>query len=172
MSEKRSVFLYNVWLNSSTKFEEYITGVSIALVAYLGKNLTPLTCECSRSTFEFVGFVLILVSAILGLQRLLTTTVLLRKMHQQMHRSEVVGALLSSKPSESGMLQNTETGEVFSVEKARMRAERAQNEIERLQRLIDGLSRKALRYYKWRNVLLALGLVVIFVTKIWPETTP
>jgi hypothetical protein len=61
---------YEQYRDASQRFEYFILGVSIALIAYAGQALIPQKIGANAYTVEIVGILLIIAAVLISLKRL------------------------------------------------------------------------------------------------------
>jgi hypothetical protein len=166
MSTQRSDKAYEQWRDASEKFDYFMTGLTGALVAYLGQSLHPSRLGLNVPSLEVLAVATLVTSAVLGFRRIETNVTLLRGQAKRLYGEEARGAMLEAATKGAGF--NASTGDVFSPRQLIERAEVHRKGVENLRLSLDELAARAGAYYQWRNRTLLLGFSLLVAARILP----
>jgi hypothetical protein len=166
MSSNRSDTVYGYYRESSDKFDYFITGISGALVAFVGQNISPVRIGWNSGTVELLGLTVLLGSLLLGFRRIETNVTVFQLMHQRLHREEGRGNLLAA--YQGGTMLNSSTGDVLSPIEIEALALNLKAEKEVIAEKLEELSSQSGRFYRWRNRLLLAGFILLITARILP----
>jgi hypothetical protein len=167
MSTERSDQLYAHYLEAAQKFDYFVTGVSLALVGYLGQALHPANIGWNPATIELLSIVTLLGSAVSGLKRIETNVTLIGVSHRRLYEQEAAGSAASAALS-GGAAINKSTGEVFSAAQLVYKARYYQVGAEVTKEKLDKLATESGRWYRVRNASLIVGLGLLILSRILP----
>ena len=162
MSETRSIIAFEHYREGEQRFEYFITGISAALCAYVGQTLQTQKFDFNPYTLEVLSVALIVASIIFGFKRIEIGIWLHQLNHAVLHMGEVRGTLVSNP---QGFI-NELSGEVLTPEGINKRIAQINQDLPTAQKKIKIAQAKILKYYRWRNWLLLLGFLGLFISKI------
>jgi hypothetical protein len=162
MPEQRSLVAFEHYREGEQRFEYFITGISAALVAWVGQTLQPRKIGCNPYTLEVASIALVVASIILGFKRIETGIFLHQLNHNLLHMGEVRGTLVSHP---QGFI-NELSGEVLTTDEIHKRIAAINEKVPIVQQKIKTAQDKILKYYRYRNWLLLCGFLGLFMSKI------
>ncbi len=165
MATDRSDKVYEQWLAASQQFDYFVTGVSVALVGYLGAAFKASPLEWNASSVELASLVTLLASAFAGLKRVETTTALLKQMQARLYHEEAAGSATAAMLA-GGQQYNQSTGQVRSQQELAVERELHLGMVTKLRPVLDDLAGEAGRWYRLRDFLLVLGLLFLIGSRI------
>lgn len=149
------------------RFEYFIVGASLALCAYVGYTLHPEKLTfLSGYTIEVVSFVLLILSAGVGLKRIESLVQISRLNGQLLDAVEKRGAIMSSKPDSEGLIVVKNPGRLLTSEAAANCVRELNDNIPVLHHMIETETTRAEKLYKWRNRLLLIGFCGLALSKV------
>ena len=161
--KKGSLIAYEHYRESEQRFEYFILGLSVALVAYVAQTTKPQRLGLSPYTIELFSILLIVASIIFGFMRVALMILAKRINHEILHFGEKRGQLI---PARGTSVLNRDSGEQLTAHEI----EQELNEIEIMlparQKQFDKVAAKSLRYYRWRNWLLFIGFLGLLLAKV------
>jgi hypothetical protein len=164
MSDPRSVRVYFAWLDASQRFDYFVTGVSVAMVGYLASTVKADPYSVS-STLEVLALILILASAYVGLRRIEATLVAMQLDGKRLASGEAAGALKYIHRT-GGRSLRTSTGEIIEANEAGRRANEQTAFSADVERLEQQWMDRAAGRYRWRNLLLLSGILVLVSARV------
>jgi len=168
MSDPRSVKLWEHWRESSEKLDYFVLGISAALTAYLGQNLTVRSLGFDPATAELVSLMCLALSVLAGLDRLRSAVANLAAQTALLEEQERTGALETVLKKGGGRTVIDEvSGATCSVELAQARVNKGEAAIASLTGQVFKWRRRSERAYNWRDWLLAVGVILFAVAKVW-----
>jgi hypothetical protein len=150
---------------ASQRFEYFILGASIALIAYAGQALTPQKIGANAYTVEITGILLIIAAVLISLKRLeklisgLQITV--RLVDSQDHR-----ALLAKAFIEGRNRSDLGRGELWKPDDMKKQIAEYDKIIPHYEKTIEEINLVAFRFYRRRNWLLVCGFLALFAGRI------
>lgn len=166
MPTDRSDKAYEHWREASEKFDYFMTGLTGALVAYLGQALRPTRLGLNVPSLEVLAVATLVTSAVLGFKRIETNVTLLRGQAKRLYGEESRGALLEAAAKGAGL--NVSTGDVFTPRQLIERAEIHRKGVESLRVSLDEVAARSGTYYQWRNRTLLCGFALLAAARILP----
>jgi len=148
--EKRSLLAYEHYRESEQRFEYFILGLSVALVAYVAQSAKPERLGLSPYTLTLLSVLLIVASIIFGFTRIALMILAKRLNHDILHLGEKRGQLV---PARGTSVLNRDSGEQLTPK-----------QIE--QELNEMVVARMRRYYPWRNWLLLAGFLGLLLAKV------
>ena len=151
--------------DASQRFEYFILGVSVALIAYAGQALHPQKIGATAYAAEIMGILLIIAAVLISFKRLeklifgLQMTV--RLVDSQEHQ-----ALLAKGFIEGGNRQDLGRGELWKPDDMKKQIDEYDKIIPDYEKTIEDVNVTAFRLYRWRNRLLMCGFGTLFVGRI------
>lgn len=168
MPDMKSDRVYALWFESSARFDYYLTGLSVALIAYWGKNLSPPTAVLCRETLLAVGLLVLLCSVLLGLLRMEKDIQATGLNFEALHLSERAQSLESA-AAQNSLLHDVGHGVIQTPEHARLLAKRCQDAANETVEAASALGIAAQRLYRWRGRAFAMGLLFAIASRILPN---
>jgi hypothetical protein len=168
MTSPRSVTVHGYWLDASTKFDYAVTGVSIALVAYVGAQTETVRFGFTAGGFEAAAILLLLGSAMAGFKRLETNIETLRLNAEMLRHSERAGESMAALSQGGGMFVS-ESGELVDAATLNRRAELGRQVAAAAEGALDRAATSSKRWYRMRNWLLWLGLGALATSRVLPS---
>ena len=162
MSEQRSIIAFEHYREAAQRFEYFVTGVSVALVAWVGQTLHAQKFGCNAYTIEVASIALVVVSIILGFKRIETGIYIHQLNHDLLDMGEERGTLMSNAQG----FMNELSGEVFTPDVIQKKVKAINATLPIVQEKIKAAQGKILHYYHWRNWLLLCGFIGLFASKI------
>jgi len=166
MSDSRALKEYFGWLESSQRFDYFVTGVALALVSYLASNLNltrPL--GFNSSGIELVTLGTFVLAAYLGLRRIESTIVMIQAGARKLDAGEGAGALMAAFHAGGHSLLETRGELVSAVQTAKLIPALKQTQLD-AQTAEAKWAKCALHYYRWRNRMLVSGLLALIAAKL------
>lgn len=169
MPTARSDRVYELWFDADSKFEFYLTGLTVTMIAYWGKGFVAPRALLSPETLRVIGLASLLVSAFLALKRMERAVQVLRLNSHSLHLSEKAQAHeeASARP---GLSKEMVTGRIISPQNAANRAAHLRSQSQIVNSHIGKLRPSAKSLYKWRNRTLICGIALYLGSRLWPST--
>ena len=164
MPEKRSIIAFEYYREGEQRFEYFITGISMALCAYVGQTLQAQKFGLNPYTLEVLSLALVVTSIIFGFKRIEVGISLKSLNHQMLHLGEVRGVLVSNP---QGFI-NQLSGEVLTPDEIKKRIATINKDLPNIEKDMKSAQDKILKYYRCRNWLLLCGFIGLFASKILP----
>ena len=151
--------------DASQRFDYFILGLSVALVAYAGKTLQPEKLGVNPYTLEVASLLVLIASIVAGFKRI----------EQTILAHHVRFDLLDLRQSRGMMAQGFIEGKtrIMPERGEKWEPEDMKREIDRLDLLIpvceskfEEVGKKGAKFYGWRNGLLICGFVGFFFSKL------
>jgi hypothetical protein len=161
--EKRSLIAYEHYRDSEQRFEYFILGLSVALVAYVAQTAKPQRLGLSPYTVELFSVILIVASIIFGFIRIALMILAKRVNHEILHLGEKRGQLV---PARGRSVLNTDSGEQLTPQQIEQELNEIQLILPARQKQFGEVSARAARYYRWRNSLLLAGFLGLLLAKV------
>jgi hypothetical protein len=156
---------YEHYQDASQRFEYFIIGISVALVAYAGEKLEPQRLAVSPYMCEVIAIALIIASVVLSFLRMEKIILFHGKNIQILDFEERRGImqrfLLKGEPQ-----VNTESGELWKPEDMKKQISEFDRVIPELKKHAEHVNAEIAKLYSWRNFLLAVGFGALFIAKI------
>jgi hypothetical protein len=165
MPEERSLLVYQSYQDATGKVDNFITGVSAALVGYLGTQGVVGPLGFNPSTVQVAALVVFVAATYCGVMRMEYYATLLGTMHEQLHEEEQFSSLVVA-ASSGRMLQSSSTGRVMAPAQAAAQATGHKAEANAILQGMNRTAAKALRWYKWRDRCLLAGLVLLAASRL------
>jgi hypothetical protein len=165
MSDNSVKSAWEVYREASQRFEYFILGVSVALVAYAGKTLEPEKLGLTPYTLEVAAVFLLIASVVLGFKRV----------EQIIHVHSANVRLISFQERRGSMAKAffegrdqiiPHTGELWKPADMKKEIEELDRVIPILDQQINETNSKLSTLYGWRNWLLVCGFLFFFFAKV------
>jgi hypothetical protein len=162
MTQERSDYLYDRWLEGSQKFDYFVSGVTLALIGYLSANTAATALGWNASTLQLASLAVLLLSAVCGVKRLEAVVATLAVMQHRVHVEESFRQHTEAAVA-GGPHVNVATGEVLTGPDLSKRTE----ELSQRAAATSGpqgewIARTNL-WYRCRNWLLIAGLSLLVI---------
>jgi hypothetical protein len=153
-TDLRSVIAFEHYREGAQRFEYFVLGLSTALCAYAGQTLKPQHLGFSSYTLEVVALTLLVASVIVGFKRaeLISLGALIN--HEILHLREQRGTFVKG------------LAERWTPEFLRPEIEKMTKGIELREKQAEEIRAGTVTAYKWRNWLLGIGFVGLFVARV------
>jgi hypothetical protein len=169
MSESRSVVLHREWLTAASKFDYAITGISVALVAYLGARGDVVRFGLDGAGFEAAGLVLILASGVAGFKRIESTIAVISLNSAMLKCGEEAGEVAAALHTPGGgTFVNKESGDVMTGPQLAVLFNEKRVMAATAEHAVKKEADRAAAWYRRRNWLLWLGLLALAASRIAP----
>ena len=166
MTHERSDRAWEAYLRASDKFDYFVLGIAGALTAYLGERLNLSPLGWNSSTIQLASVVSLGASMYAGFRRIEWGVVAVGANHRQLHHGEAAGALVDI-AQQSDALLNIATGDILPRGEALLRAQQHKLDANAMKQPIDRAVVRAERAYRWRNLLLFLGILLLVAAKVF-----
>lgn len=165
--EDAGQYTHGAWREAAQRFDYFVNGVAIALVAYVGQNFsTAPRALFSAATFELLALGLLLAAVIAGLKRLEGIVVHIGLNYGQLTAEEMVN-LLAKGIQSGGIAIDPDTNNpvpIAKVEKDRDDwVKRAKTAAKKMQEL----GQRSIILYNTRNWLLLVGFVMLIGSRVY-----
>jgi hypothetical protein len=165
VSSEQSNKLFEIWRESAEKFDYFVTGVTVAVVAYLGQNLRPERLGMNGHTLEIGATATLVASAAMGFKRI-EGAVHFNRVHAQWmqaleSKTENVQAAAKSSLSLTG-------SGVVTSQQLMQRAKQWDEAATMLDPVLKEIRDRVTFYYRWRNGLLLAGFALLIVARTLP----
>jgi|ERR1051325_7426966 hypothetical protein len=165
--DNRSLIEFGQYRQGLQRFEYLMVGVSLALCAYTGLTLHPEKLTfLSVYTIELVSFVLLVLSACAGLNRLKYLLHISRLNGHLLDAIEKRGAVMVAKPNFEGLMVVKYPGRLLTSEEAAEWVRGLNDRIPVLHHMVEAETRRADHLYKWRNRLLTIGFCALVLSRL------
>ncbi len=163
--DEYSAKAYDNYREASQRFEYFVLGLCVAVVAYAGQTLQPERFGSNSSTVEIGAILLLIACVALGLKRVEKIIAFhvanLNVLEVKGRRSALARFVL-----EGGSRVNPETSELWLPDDMKKQIAEFDKIIPDLEKKLNNLNKALVRLYSWRNSLLILGLVGLVVSKV------
>lgn len=160
MTHERSDAAHFAWEQAAQRLDYFLTGVSAALVGYVGQSLELTQIGLNRGTGEIIAVALFAGSFWGGVRRLEAVTTGQRFNASRLFHSEAADEI--SRAAQTGELHVSPDGnEVFLPAHLQVASRDHRALVEALSEAIERSNEDSLRRYRWRNRLLIGGFVVL-----------
>lgn len=112
-SEKRSLIVHEISRQSGDRFDEFVTALTVGLIAYQGQHITITVLGVNEATSQLIGLGLLLVSALAGLARMESKVLLLQLNAKALDAREKAGAMMSAYQSATPIVHNSASGDLY-----------------------------------------------------------
>jgi hypothetical protein len=164
LATERSDAVYGYWRDASEKFDYFVTGLTGALVAFIGERLQPTPLGPNAATVEVAALLLLIASVMVGFKRIEVVVTSFRLMYQRTYRQEARGALVSA--YQGGGLLNSSTGDVLSPVEIEHKVGVLEAETDAAEKHLEELAVSSASLYRWRNRLLLAGFLTLVASRI------
>jgi hypothetical protein len=151
--------------DASQRFEYFILGISLALVAYAGQTLAPQRLGLNAYTLEVIG-ILVIISAIVISFKRLEKIISGLQMNFHLVDSREGRGLLAKAFIEGGNRIAPERGELWKPQDMKKQIEEYDKIIPECEKMIDEVNAIAAQLYRWRNWLLTCGFLALLFGRI------
>jgi hypothetical protein len=151
--------------DASQRFEYFVLGVSVALVAYAGQTLPPQRIGLNAYTLEIIGILLIISAIVISFKRL-EKLIFGLQINLHLIDSRESRGLLAKAFIEGGNRMASERGELWKPEDMKKQVDEYDKIIPDCEKTIAEVNVVAGRLYRWRNWLLICGFVALFFGRI------
>jgi hypothetical protein len=156
---------WEAYRETSQRFEYFILGVSVALIAYVGKTLEPEKLGFTPYTMEVVALAVLVASVIVGFKRIeqiiLAHHINVDVLRFQDKRGHLAKAFIEGKEQLVPHL-----GERWTLPDMKTEIDNLDTVIPLHQKHVEKINVTISRLYRWRNRLLACGFVGLFLAKV------
>jgi hypothetical protein len=172
MNLERSDKAHEWWLQSSERFDYFITGLAGALAGYIGKSASLVAIGFNQATLEVVAASAFVASFVFGLRRIEFANVLRRLTSDRLyHHAAAEGAEEASwEPTQ--MKVDYARGELWLPEQLKSKAQDHRLRGESIEAASRIAMSKAYSAYKWRDRLLIGGMIALIGSRILPIVLP
>ncbi len=164
--EDAGQYTHGAWREAAQRFDYFVNGVAIALVAYVGQSFsTAPRAWFSAATFELLALGLLLAAVIAGLKRLEGFVVHIGLNYGKLTADEMVN-LLAKGIQSGGIAIDPDT--LSRVPIAQLKKDQADwtEHARAAAKRMQELGQNGLRLYNTRNWLLLVGFVVLIVARV------
>jgi hypothetical protein len=165
MAEPRSLVVYQSYQDAMGKVDNFVTGVSAALVGYLGTQVVMGPLGWNPQTLQVAALVALVGATYCGVMRMEYYATLLGSMHDHLHEEEEFATLVVA-ASSGRMLQSSSTGQVVAPAQATAQAKGHKAEANAILQGMNSTGAKAMRWYKWRDRFLITGLGLLAASRL------
>lgn len=167
MANERSVEIHTAHREAAEKFDYFVTGLTTALVAYIGERLPPTRLGANAHTIEVAALSCLVASVFFGFRRIEYAMAFLQINHHDLRLSEQRGMLMSVISSgQPGF--NPHTGEVWTPQRAQQVLAQLVEPQRQIDEQLERERRRTLRLYRWRNRFLFLGFALLVIARLLP----
>jgi hypothetical protein len=164
MSEEISA-TFEAHREASQRFDYFILGLSVALVAYAGKTLQPEKFGINPYTLEVASLLALIASIIIGFKRIEQTIV------AHLVRFKLLDLRKSRGTMTEGFIEGKtrimpERGEKWTPDDMKREIDQLDLLIPDCERKFEEVGDKAAKFYSWRNALLICGFIGYFFSKL------
>jgi hypothetical protein len=170
MMTQRSDAAYSFWRESSERFDYFVTGLTGALVAYVGQTIQAHRIGTSPESVELLALVVLVASVMLGFKRIETNVEIFKLMHKRLYNEESRGNLLST--FQGKPVINKSTGDVMGPAEVLQQAQEHQLHVEAIEEVTNKLIKESGQLYAWRNRTLVAGFALLVGSRILPAYLP
>jgi hypothetical protein len=165
--DNRSLIEFGQYREGLQRFEYLAVGVSLALCAYIGLTLHPEKLTFSSVyTIELVSFVLLVLSACVGMNRIKSLLQISRLNGHLLDAIEKRGAVMVAKPNFEGLIVVKYPGRLLNSEEAAEWVHGLNDRIPVLHHMVEAETTRADNLYVWRNRLLAIGFCALVLSRV------
>src|SRR6266403_1086339 len=163
--DEYSAKAYENYREASQRFEYFVLGLCVALVAYAGQTLQPERFGLTSYTVEIVAILLLITCVAIGLKRVEKIIAFhganLRVLEFKERRSALAKFVL-----EGGRRVNPETSELWQPEDMKKQIAEFDKIIPEFEKNLNDLNETLVHLYSWRNCLLISGLIGLVASKV------
>ena len=163
--DEYSAKTYDNYREASQRFEYFVLGLCVAVVAYAGQTLQPERFGLNSYTVEIGAILLLIACVALGLKRVERIIAFhganLRVLEFKGRRSALAKFVL-----EGGSRVNPETSEPWRPDDMKKQIAEFDKIVPELEKNLGDLNQALVRLYSWRNWLLISGLIGLVASKI------
>lgn len=170
-SEKRSLIVHENSRQSGDRFDEFVTALTVGLIAYQGQHTTITVFGVNEETGQLFGLGLPLVTALAGLARMESKVLLLQLNAKVLDARERAGAMMSAYQGATPIVHNSASGDLYERAKLPQHIEAAKKAADAYQAQYDKLEDRPYIAYKIRNALFLAGTAALAVAKLLPALT-
>ena len=163
--DKHSDKIHENYREAAQRFEYFILGVSVALIAYAGKTLEPQRFTFSPYSLHVGAIALLIASVAIGFKRIEKIITFHQINFELLNLGEKRSALMKFL-LEGGDRVDPQTSELWQPDDMKREISALDQIISTREKLANDLNATLVRLYKWRNALLILGFTGLFVSKV------
>jgi membrane protein implicated in regulation of membrane protease activity len=164
VAAQRSPAAYEEYREAAQRFEYFVLGVSVALIAYVGRTLEPHKLGWSAYSLQIMAVAILVASAVVGFLKMRQIVFLSQCNHDKLHLEERSGILLST--IQNGPFLNALSGEYWTEADVKKEVTNIQQILPDRLKQLDKIESKITKLDKWRNALLAVGFISLVVGRI------
>jgi hypothetical protein len=166
MAGEHSAKAYDYWRQASEKFDYFVTGLSGALVAYIGQTIEPHRIGLSAESAELAALGLLAASVVAGFKRIETNVTFLSIMQKDAKNDETKNELRSI--SGHALVVDLASGLPLSPGEIAARITKHEVVSKAAEEKLDELKAQSVSWYRWRNRLLMAGFAALVIAKLLP----
>ena len=167
MADERSLIAVARAHEGARRFDYFVLSVVIALCAYVGQTIKPEKLGWSPYTIEALSVVLLVASAFCGFRRVQKKIRLDELNHVMLDAYEKKATIVSYQSTNPGQsFMNTGTGDVYSAADLQVQKNDLDKRLSEFIKEAKEVADKSKLYGKWRNGLLGVGFVGLFLAKL------
>lgn len=167
MSDINSVRAFEMWRESSEKFDYFMAGLGAAIVGYLVPKVEATVIGFNTQTLELLAVLSLIGSTYAGIKRIEHSVHLMRVTTGRLEQVESAGRFsLALHGTETRMIKK-ETGVPFTQEELQDLLKNRETLVEIAKVLEKNIGDKYERMYKLRTGLLIGGFLLILAARIW-----
>jgi hypothetical protein len=167
MANERSLIAVDRAHEGLRRFDYFVLAVAIALCAYVGQTISPEKLGWSAYTMEAISVVILVASAFCGFKRIEKQVRLDALNHEILDAHEKRGAIVAHETNSPGMpFINAGTGDVYSPEELKEKKDEIEADLSKFYTDAQTVHDTSETYRIWRNGLLGLGFVGLFLAKV------
>ena len=164
VAAQRTPAAYEEYRQAAQRFEYFILGISVALIAFVGKTLEPQKLGFSAYTLEVVAVAILVASTIIGFIKVRQMVFLSQCNQEKLHLEERSGILLST--IQSGPFLNALSGEYWTEADVKKEVTNISKVLPHRIQQLEQISSRIGTLDRWRNALLLCGFVCLLAAKI------
>lgn len=167
MANERSLIAVGTAHEGLRRFDYFVLGVAIALCAYVGQTISPEKLGWSAYTMQAISVVILVASAFCGFRRIEKRVRLDELNHEILDAHEKRGAIVAHERNSPGMpFTNAGTGDVYSAEDLKKKKDEIEADLSKFYTDAQTVHDTSETYRVWRNSLLGLGFIGLFLAKV------
>lgn len=165
MAEERSLIAVERAHQGSQRFDYFVLGVSIALCAYIGQTISPQKLGWSPNSLEVASVIFLIISAFCGFKRIEARIRMDELNHEILDAYEKRGRLVSHGVTGRPFI-NQSTGDVLGPSELQEKKADIEKALPRFHADLAKVHERSENLYRWRNRLLAVGFIGLFLAKV------
>lgn len=165
MTEKRSPGIYDAYQSAMVKVDHFVTGVAAALVGYLGTQVVMGPLGWNPATLQVGALVTFVGATFCGVRRMQWASKLLGQMSRQLSEAEEA-ATMTNAAGTGTWSQSLTTGQVMAPPALHAKAGKHRAAADAIGKAMDATDATALRWYKWRDRFLLLGMALLALSRV------